>query len=206
MKTTLKVLIFGLCMMFLTACGVQSGAPDGSSPDSPVLDSAAPDNGESAAPTDEAAQTPAETPADEAGGLDQYAGTYQYDYEFDTEDQAEDHYIVLENMNGALAGWYYGTSDDFDNAREGYSPGYYVTDMRDMVIGDGTISFRIELGEVFSKPVDLQYRSSVDVRLDENPLWENNLRKKENSFTGTIADGEIVLQAEFGERIFTKID
>ena len=187
MKTAAKILICGLCMMAVTACGVRDGS--------------APESERSIAPGDEAAQTP-------ESRIGQYAGTYRYDYEYDTGEQNEDHYIVLGDLNGELAGWYYGTSDDFDEAREGYAPGYYVTDMRDMMIRDGAISFRIELddGEVFQKPVDLRYRSSVDVRLDDNPLWENELRERENTFSGAITGTEIRLETGTGERVFTKID
>lgn len=137
-----------------------------------------------------------------------YAGTYKYDYEDDTESSPEDQYIVLEDRDGSYAGRYYGTSDDFDEAREGYLPGYFVVYMRELTIGEGTISFDIDLTEkdVFSKPIDLAYLGSDDIPLLNNPLWGQSLRKNNRHYTGTIENGEIRLEMDTGERVFKKID
>ena len=138
-----------------------------------------------------------------------FEGIYKYDYEGDTEALPEDHYIVLEMCNGSLRGRYYGTSDDFDGAREGYYPGFYVSDMQNLRIGDNEISFDIELQEedMFSMPVDTKYSAGTEVPLGENTRWENShiievSEKNPRGYKGEIAEGKITLHMENSQRIF----
>jgi len=137
-----------------------------------------------------------------------YAGTYKYEYEYDTQSSPEDHYIVLEDRDGSYAGRYYGTSDDFDEAREGYTPGYFVVHMRELGIENGTISFDIELTDkdVFSKPIELNYLGSDDIPLLDNPLWSQSLRENSRHYTGTITNSEIRLSLDTVERVFERIE
>lgn len=140
-------------------------------------------------------------------------GIYKYDYEYDTEASVEDHYIVLEINDRGLEGRYYGTSDDFDEAREGYHPGFYVSDMQNLQINDNEITFSIELHEkdMFSNPVDLKYKDSEEVPLSENPQWVNSQiveapGKNPRGYKGEIVDGKLSLYMKNGQRVFTKLD
>ena len=144
--------------------------------------------------------------------MDDHIGIYCYDYEDDTPDLIEDHYIVLKNVRGRVIGRYYGTSDDFDQAREGYNPGFFVADMRDLQIVNNEISFAVYLSEndLFSKPVNLKYKYSKGVPIDENPLWQNKqiIEVSDNNprkYKGKIVNGEIIVEIEDGKRIFKKV-
>lgn len=140
-------------------------------------------------------------------------GIFCYDYEDDTTDLIEDHYIVIENVSGQIMGRYYGTSDDFDEAREGYYPGFFVADMSNLKINNKEITFEIFLTEndIFSKPVKLKYKCSKDVPLSGNPLWINKQiidgsDKNHRKYQGKIVNGEIILKVDESQRIFKKIE
>lgn len=142
-----------------------------------------------------------------------FEGIYKYDYEGDTQDLTEDHYIILTMNNGSLEGRYYGTSDDFDKAREGYYPGFYVSDMKNLQITNNEIAFSIELPErdMFSKPVNLKYKAGEEVPISDNPQWVNSQiigvsEKNPNDYVGEIVDGKILLHIENSQRAFIKLD
>ncbi|MBM7856128.1 hypothetical protein JOC37_002558 [Desulfohalotomaculum tongense] len=135
--------------------------------------------------------------------INKYEGVYRYKNRHDT----EDHYIVLEYVNGILQGRYYGTSDDFDDAREGYYVGFFVSDIKDLQIEGNAITFKLQLQDrdVFTKPIDLIYKSSQDIPLDKNPNWNIGLRKFSRDYKGEIINGEIQLETEFEKRVFKKL-
>ncbi len=181
MKRTFKVLILVLWVLVLSSCGTT-------------------DNN--------AAQAPVEDPADGS----KYAGIYMYDYEYDSEKLKEDHYIVIETIDGKLEGRYYGTSDDFDEAREGYLPGFFVSDIMNLKITGDEITFDLELDNniIFSKPVDLEYRSAEAVPSDENHIWENSHAVKgdgqlSRSYAGKITDGEIIMDMGNSQRVYKRL-
>jgi len=140
-----------------------------------------------------------------------YAGVYYFDYQQDSADLIEDHYIVIETYEGKLRGYYYGTSDDFDHAREGYAPGFFVAQMKDLNIVNGTIRFDIQLfsRDIFSAPVDLSYKQSDTVSVESNAPWlnaqifsaENGIM---NNYQGTIENEEIILKINDESRVFKK--
>lgn len=146
---------------------------------------------------------------EQSKSTDNYEGIYVFDYKNDTPELVENHYIVIENIQDKIAGRYYGTSDDFDSAREGYYPGFFVADMRNLQINANEISFEVYLTEndMFSKPVDLKYKYTKDVPANENPLWDNKQiidgsDSNPKKYKGKIANGEITLETDSGSRIF----
>ncbi len=83
-----------------------------------------------------------------------YTGVYEYVYPYNTSDLIENQYIVLINNGNKLEGYYYGTSDEFDEAREGYLPAFFVTKMEDLIIYNATIKFtlHIENSDLITEP------------------------------------------------------
>lgn len=138
-----------------------------------------------------------------SNNINKYIGVYKYQ---DKNNSNEDQYIVLENLNGKLEGRYYGTSDDFDEAREGYYPGFFVSNMRDLQIKDNTINYNIQLqdSDVFAKPIDLIYKSSKEISLEKNSKWDVRIRRHTCEYNGKIVNGEIQLEVDFGPRVFKK--
>lgn len=93
-------------------------------------------------------------------------GTYHWPYpDHGLFAGAEDHYLVLRCEEEGIRGWYYGTSDDFDGAREGYTPGYYVQEAGSLEVSSRQIRFALSMPEpdYFDAPVPLQYRSHDQV-------------------------------------------
>ncbi|MEP0367237.1 MAG: hypothetical protein ABJN36_05135 [Cyclobacteriaceae bacterium] len=73
-------------------------------------------------------------------------GIYEYDYPYDTKDMNENQYIAFNKKGDSVRGWYFGTSDEFDEAREGYLPGYFVSKIEDLTIKGDSIFFHIVTG------------------------------------------------------------
>lgn len=140
------------------------------------------------------------------------AGVYEYVYEHNTKDLIENHYIILEQENDAIVGRYYGTSDDFDDMREGYLPGFFVALMEKLVIHNNRISFRVDVreGDFFLYPIDLKQRSPKDVNPRKNPRWVADyqpglaLSRYSVSYSGSIQDDDIRISIGNDERIFKK--
>lgn len=129
------------------------------------------------------------------------SGIYEYTYENNTEDLVENHYIFLIDIDGIILGQYFGTSDDFDIAREGYLPGFFKTDMQNMKITDSTIYFKLIL-----KPSDL-YKEAITPYKNpkRNKHWCYPLQFTEREYCGEIYDDKIVITSkDFGNRVFVK--
>lgn len=78
---------------------------------------------------------------DKVENFDKYVGIYEYVYPDNTQDLIENHFIVLTKNGEKISGLYYGTSDEFDDAREGYLPGFFVSPMDNLQINGETIRF-----------------------------------------------------------------
>ncbi|WDV45160.1 hypothetical protein PV797_16785 [Clostridiaceae bacterium M8S5] len=134
-------------------------------------------------------------------------GGYKYEYENNTKNLVEDHYIVLEEEDEELVGRYYGTSDEFDEGREGYYPGFFVVDMKALKVDNKSISFilSVKADQIFTNPVKLEYKASTDIPKDENPQWTVTNLLGKRQYSGAIEDGQIKLNIVDGKRIFKRI-
>lgn len=73
-------------------------------------------------------------------------GIYEYEYPHNTEDMNENQYIAFQKSGNSVKGWYFGTSDEFDEAREGYLPGYFISEIEGLTIKEDSIFFYIITG------------------------------------------------------------
>ena len=140
-------------------------------------------------------------------------GTYEYLYPHSSPSLIENHYIVLEEQNGQIIGRYYGTSDDFDDAREGYLPGFYVAEIQNFKVHDNQISFDITITEddLFLNNFGHKIKSTSDIDTNKHPGWIRDyqpgirLSRKSIHFSGKIIGTEIRIQTNEGPRGFRKI-
>ena len=103
-------------------------------------------------------------------------GTYLWKYP--TELAAtfnEDNRIIIQKIDNKLEGLYYGTTDEFDRAREGYLPGYFVLNMEDLRIDGDTIQFflRPQINNFFNECIDISIKSSQDAVKKGYTHWSN---------------------------------
>jgi hypothetical protein len=142
--------------------------------------------------------------------LSRIVGTYEYVYEYNTQNIIENHYIILEGYNNQLKGWYYGTSDDFDEMREGYEPGFFLAEMSDLIIAQDSIKFKLHVNfeEFYTKPISLQYRNTKQLPKTKYKKWEayaGNAPFRSRIYNGTIKNNKIKLNMDEEDRIFKKI-
>jgi hypothetical protein len=131
----------------------------------------------------------------------QLIGIFEYVYPYNTSDLIENHYIKLEKNNDKIYGIYYGTSDDFDEARNEYLPGFFKSPMIDLVKTDTTISFRLIVN---SSDV---YEKSITPFNDpaQNNSWGINVRYNERIYFGKLHGDTIVIYTKGDDpRIFIK--
>ena len=75
----------------------------------------------------------------------QVVGTYLWKYPIEIASTLnEDNRIVISNGNNGIEGLYYGTTDEFNVAREGYVAGYFVLRIYDLYINGDTIKFTLK--------------------------------------------------------------
>ena len=75
--------------------------------------------------------------------VDVLTGTYEMVYKHNHDDWIQNEYLVFKTDKNTLTGTFYGTSDDFDDAREGYLPGFFKVKMKNLKYHAGKLSFDI---------------------------------------------------------------
>ncbi len=132
--------------------------------------------------------------AEIVSGNNKFAGVYEYVYPDNTADLIENQYIVLTEINGNLSGNYYGTSDEFDEAREGYRPGFFVSPMDQLQITGDTIRFELNTqnSDFMTKAIELKIKSTKEAVNAGYKNWDNRLETYPKQYAGLIKDSTIV--------------
>ncbi|MGE0157759.1 MAG: hypothetical protein AB7T31_00030 [Gemmatimonadales bacterium] len=131
--------------------------------------------------------------------------TYEYVYPYNTAGLTENHHIVLDTSLPGPRGWYYGTSDEFDVAREGYPPGFFVAPMSALELSSDAISFTLERpGVFFTTPVPLVYRDVAAIPDGLLEAWNVPLPIPARRYSGALGDEEIRLDVMGGTRVFRR--
>lgn len=128
----------------------------------------------------------------------QIQGVYEYVYEHNSDDFKENHYLVFKD-DEAL---YYGTSDDFDEGREGYLPGFFKSKINDLRLSEGKIDFNLTVNDsiFYISPITPQGKTN------NNKKWENGLTSKTRNYSGTIKGDTIIIKTnDFDQRVFVKL-
>ena len=123
-------------------------------------------------------------------------GTYEYHYEHNT-DINENHYIKFKNDTGT----YFGTSDDFDDAREGYHVGFFRANMDSLKISRTNISFSLYVNDsmFFDEPI-----TPFSVK-NNYSNWTNGIQYKWRKYEGKINGDTIeIITNGFDKRKFIK--
>ncbi|MBR4848797.1 MAG: M56 family metallopeptidase, partial [Bacteroidaceae bacterium] len=76
---------------------------------------------------------------------------------------------------GDNVGYFRGTTDEFDNAREGYEPGYFVVPLRNVRLEKDVMTFSIYADDatILQNPVKCAECGIVDA-VNNGELWKNN--------------------------------
>lgn len=119
----------------------------------------------------------------------------------------------MEKEQGSVKGYYYGTSDDFDQAREGYYVGFFVLQMQNLTLNDGMIEFTLTLTneDIYGKEIPLQFKSGSELPKGKFKKWGIPLKFYERKYRGKILRGKIIFNFKEDdpigetERVFHKI-
>ncbi len=137
------------------------------------------------------------------------SGTYEYVYPHNSEDLIENQYIILIKSKDGYSGWYYGTSDEFDEAREGYLPAFFVTEMLNLKISNDTITFKLAItdNDLLTESVTLKLRSTEEAIKAGYSQWSNKINPTPKEYWGLIINpNQISLkgEVEFQNKVFNK--
>jgi hypothetical protein len=129
------------------------------------------------------------------------SGIYEYAYKYNTKTLKENHYIKIFKSNGKSIGYYYGTNDDFDDAREGYLPGFYSQEMINLKINGNKISFEIQPKKFFSKAI-----TPIKKEIS-NSTWGIRIKHiKVRYYYGEYRENKLIIQSDgIDGRVFNKI-
>lgn len=125
-------------------------------------------------------------------------GLYEYIYKHNTDDLIENHYLEF-RKNETL---YYGTSDDFDEAREGYLSGFFFTKINNLSLTNNQLDFSLTINDsdFFQNPITPLFR------VEENKPWEIGIRYDTRKYEGQISGDTItIITTDFDPRKFIKM-
>ncbi len=131
-----------------------------------------------------------------------------YEYRPFENDNSEDHTLVFEWVDNTLVGRYYGTSDDFDPVREGYTKGYYVVDLLDIMITEDKISFSLNpiTSDMFTEKIALDIKNSQEAIARGFIPWQPGSNITDPmKYSGYFKEDSLTLEMLDGIRTFKKV-
>ena len=96
----------------------------------------------------------------------------------------------IRGAEGENVGYFRGTTDEFDNAREGYAPGYFVVPLRNVKLDKNVMTFSIYADDatILRNPVKCSECGIVNA-VNNGELWKNDA----SYFKGKKADFKMIL-------------
>lgn len=110
----------------------------------------------------------------------------------------EDKIIVIVKDDYESKCFYYGTSDDFDEAREGYFPGFITLEANDLSIKGKKISFRLNSTDYnfYSQPIEIGFHTEAEIEKAGYKRWfiPSFNCWKDVHMEGTISKDSIIIE------------
>ena len=99
----------------------------------------------------------------------------------------------IRGAEGENVGYFRGTTDEFDNTREGYTPGYFVVPLRNVKLDKNVMTFSIYADDatILQNPVKCSECGIVNA-VNNGELWKNDA----SYFKGKKADFKLILGPE----------
>ena len=99
----------------------------------------------------------------------------------------------IRGAEGENVGYFRGTTDEFDNVREGYTPGYFVVPLRNVKLDKNVMTFSIYADDatILQNPVKCSECGIVNA-VNNGELWKNDA----SYFKGKKADFKLILGPE----------
>jgi hypothetical protein len=148
----------------------------------------------------------AAAPAQPEAAASSLAGTYWYDYPHDRPELVEDHHIVIDTSGGETHLRYHGTSDEFDSAREGYLPAYFIAQATSLQLSRDSISFHLSVSpsEYVTKPVPPGVSSPAGIARADSMTYRG-IPSGPVTYTGRMDGSDLVLRTPGGERRYVRM-
>ena len=137
-----------------------------------------------------------------------YSGEYEYVYPHNA-GIIENHYIFIEKVDSEFVGRYYGTSDEFDDAREGYYPGFFVAKMENLVIKNDTLFFTLNVpnSKILTEAVSHEIKTFEEAIEKGYENWPHGMKLSPKDYVGVFTDSETIFfkgEKEFMNKEFKK--
>lgn len=132
-------------------------------------------------------------------------GIYEWVYPHNTGDLSENHFIAFIANGDHIEGWYYGTSDEFDEAREGYLPGFFVSRMDNLTTEGDSLFFEITTGynRCFKNMIPIGQVSHSEI-LKSNGIWNDFKQDHVLHYRGKVTGLTIELSFKGQLRMYRK--
>lgn len=131
-------------------------------------------------------------------------------YYQECDDVSEASVLMLIQKGDSLSGYFRGTTDFFDEAREGYYPGFFSLPIQDLKMENNKISFVLNSQNYrfLNRPIEISIEDSEKQVPEGYKEWLQISKYfwKKAEFVGTYTDNGIILKSLGMKYIFVKTD